>query len=134
MNQNIEYDFIASSKVIRHMIGIGAADILATLIYKYWNKEERLTKYKGDTGFYISNADIMEETCFKIHTIKKNIKLLKDKGLISSKQQGLGKPNFYTLDLEKINKFIKDNEDNYKEWRLEIREQNTYVTPVDAKK
>jgi len=118
------------------MIGIPAADILATLIYKqkYWKKEDRLIEYKEDKGFYISNADIIEETCYKIHTIKKGMKILKDKGLIISKQRGLNLPNFYKLDLDKINNYIGKNKDDYEKWRLKIREKNTSVTLVNSKK
>lgn len=132
----IKYEFIASSKVLRHVINIPAADILATLIYKqqYWESEERLIEYKGDKGFYISNADIMEETCFKIHTIKRCLKILKDEGLIISKQRGLGKPNFYKLDLDKIDEYIEDNKDAYDAWRLKVREENIAVMPVNSKK
>lgn len=136
MKNGIDYAFIASPKVIRFKVGIEAADILATLIYKkgYWNDEEKLFEYKGDIGFYISNSDLEEETCYKSHTIKRGLAKLKNEGLIISKQRGLGQPNFYSLDESIIEQYIEDHLDEYENWRLGIRHKNKLATPINSKK
>ena len=129
MKNEVEYDFIASAKVIRYKINPKAADILATLIYKYrhWKKKGKLANYYGKIGFYISIDDIIEETTFGKSTIQKNIKLLEKEGLLESKQQGLTKPNVYYLDEDKITKYIVDHEEEYKKYRLEVRNRKTSV-------
>ena len=136
MENEIKYAFIASPKVIRHKLGRNTADVLAVLIYKnrYWKLEEKLFEFKGDYGFHISMSDIEEETCIKCHTIKKSLAILKKENLVKSKQQGLGKPNFYSIDEKLIDKYIEDNNDDYEDWRLKVRAQNKLGTPIDSKK
>ena len=43
--KKIEYDFIALPKVVNHKVGMSAAAVLATMIYKYnyWENEGELT-------------------------------------------------------------------------------------------
>ena len=135
MENEIKYAFIASPIVIRHKLGGTTADVLATLIYKYehFKKSEKLFTYKNEIGFHVSISDIEEHTCLRSHTIKKCIAILKKEGLIISKQQGLCKPNFYSIDVEKINEYIEDHQSEYDSWRLEIRAKNKLVTPINSK-
>lgn len=136
MQKEIKYAFIASSKVIRFKVGRDAADILATLMYKYnyFKSVKRLEYYKGHWCFYLSQSDIIEETCIKKHTIKKSLSKLKNEGLIISKQQGLNLPNYYFIDEKLINKYIADYNEEYEEWRLVIRAENKSVTPINSLK
>ena len=126
MENKIEYEFIASSKVIRYKMNTKTADVLATLIYKqdYWSSDDRLVDYKGEKFFYVSHSDIEEETCLGIQVIKRAMKTLINEGLIDSKRQGLGKPNLYYVNPPKVVAYIKNHEAEYKAWRLKIREQN----------
>ena len=131
MQNKIEYDYIASSKVIRHALGPQAADILATLIYKYqyWESQGKLNPHKGLNCFHISINDLREETCFGKSVIDKNIKRLEKEGLIQSFRQGLTKPNLYYLNKDKVVKFIKNNERKYNTWRQGIRSKNSTKSP-----
>lgn len=131
MKNDLEFDFIASTKVIRHALGPQAADILAILIYKYqyWESQGKLKPHKGLNCFYISIIDIREETCFGKSVINKNIKLLEKEGLIQSFRQGLTRPNLYYVNKAKIIKFIKDKEKKYDNWRKEIRCKNSTKSP-----
>ena len=135
MMNELNYAFIASPKVIRYKLGSNTADILAALIYKhrYWNLEDKLFEFKGDNGFHISMSDIEEETCLRIHTIKKCLAILKKENLIRSKQQGLGQPNFYAIDEKLIDKYIEDNKEDYENWRLKIRAENKLGAPINSK-
>ncbi|MDW5289450.1 winged helix-turn-helix domain-containing protein [Formosa sp. PL04] len=135
-NTEIPYDFIATSKVVRIMFDPATADILAVLIYKhkYWEEEGKLEPYKGKIGFYISYSDIKEETGFSENIIKKRIKQLKKAGLIETAQQGLGKPNYYYLDINYIHEYIKDNEPAYEKWRLDVRNENAVPSVENSKK
>ena len=131
MEKKIEHEFIASSKVIRYKMNTNTADVLATLIYKqdYWKSNAELVNHKGIKYFYISHSDIKEETCLGIQVIKRALKTLINEGLISSKRQGLGKPNLYYVNTPKVEAYIKNHEAEYKAWRLKIREQNK-ATPL----
>ncbi|WP_435136773.1 hypothetical protein [Formosa sp. A9] len=113
-----EYEFIKSSKVIRHILNPAAADILATLIYKYkyWAKENKLQKHDGELWFYISLSDLEIETSYKESVLKGRLKDLKERGLIKTKRQGLNKPNLYSLKEKNIIAYIKKNEQTYKDW------------------
>lgn len=133
MKKEKNYTFIASSKVIRYKINPQAADILATLIYKYdyWKSRNELIYFKGRLGFYISHYDIVEEVCYKIGVVQKNLILLKKEGLIDYCRQGLGKPNVYYLDKGRINDYIEKYEHEYEEWRSSIREEKPTVIPIN---
>lgn len=134
MGKEINYEFIAPSKVIRCNVSIVAADVLAVLLAKkrYWKQEGKLFEYKGNIGFHVSISDLEEETCYKSHTIKKGLFQLKKEGLIKSRPQGLGKPNFYSIDVKLIEKYIEDNKGEYENWRLEIRAKNKLVAPINS--
>jgi len=136
MENKKKHDFIASSKVIRYKLGHKAADVLAVLIYKhqYWSREGKLINSNGRSGFYISINDIKEETTFGKGMIHSGIKRLKKEGLLDYKQQGLTKPNIYFIDEAKINKFIKNNEEEYEKWRLNIRDEKVVEFPMDILK
>lgn len=133
-NEKIEYEFIATSKVISHIMGVEAAVILATLMYKYryWENEDKLTSINGFKGFHISHSDIKEETCLGLSVIKRRLKNLIEKGLIKTKRQGLTKPNLYSLDEAAINQYIEDHEEDYKTWRKTLREDNRLERPVNT--
>jgi len=132
--KKIEYDFIALSKVVNHKVGMSAAAVLATMIYKYkyWENKEELTTKGNLKGFYISHSDLKEETCLGLSQIKKAIKELKEENLIRIKRQGQGKPNLYGLDETNINQYIEDNEEDYNNWRLKIREENSSETLINS--
>lgn len=134
MNNEINYSFLPTSKVIRQIVGIPAADILACLMLKnrYWKAEDKLFMYKGNMGFHISLSDIEEETSYRAHTIKKGLSKLKNEGLIISTPQGLGKPNFYSLDENWINEYINGNKGDYDKWRLKVRNKNKPATPINS--
>ena len=105
----MEQSFIASDRVIRHKLGVKAADVLAVLIYKhnYWKSQERLVliKYKGT--FFISLNDLRAETTYSTKLISEAINVLKEAGLVSAIRQGLNKPNRYLIDEEVIANYIK---------------------------
>jgi len=123
----LEYEFIASSKVVRYMINPQAADILAVLIYKYdyWQSKNEIVKYRGLPSFYIPYTDIEEETNYSKNIILKNLKLLEKEGLIKRLRQGLNKPNRYHLDKSKIMNYIKKHEKDYENGRLKIRNKGS---------
>jgi biotin operon repressor len=120
-NQN---SFIASDRVIRYKLNPKAADILAVLIYKhgYWKGEDKLRKKEGREYFFISLNDLIAETGFSKNVIAKNIKLLRQAGLVYSIQQGLGKPNFYSINQEVIDSYIERYRAELKNWQKKIKE------------
>jgi predicted RNA-binding protein with PIN domain len=120
-NQN---SFIASDRVIRYKLNPKAADILAVLIYKhgYWKGEDELIKKEGREYFFISLNDLIAETRFSKNVIAKNIKLLRQAGLVYSIQQGLGRPNLYSINQEVIDSYIERYRGELKKWQKKIRE------------
>jgi DNA-binding transcriptional regulator GbsR (MarR family) len=134
MKNELKYDFIASSKVIRYKLDPKAADVLAVLIYKhqYWAEQGELINFKGRNGFYISIDNIREETCFGKTVIQSSLISLKKEGLIDSKRQGLNKPNVYFLDINNIENYIKNHEAEYHTWKKNIR-ANKAISPVNVR-
>ena len=114
--------FIKSNKIIRFKLGVKEADILATLKYKYeyWKSRNETTKKKGYDCFFISREDIKAETTYGLDTITKAIKKLVNKGLVTKIQQGLNKPNLYSINESEITKFLEDHQAEYDKWRKSI--------------
>ncbi|MGJ5642889.1 hypothetical protein [Formosa sp. S-31] len=135
LNDEISYDFIASSKVIRYKLDPASADILATLMYKfkYWRNEDKLKEYKGEKGFYISHDDLEKETSYSKNIIQNRIKKLKQEKLINVKRQGLNKPNIYFLDLDNIARYINKHEGSYKNYLKDTGGENSSKKPVVPK-
>ena len=95
MNYKLMDSFIASNKVIRHELGVTAADILAELNskYTYWDNTNQLQNRDGALYFFTSLNDLRSETGYSKNVISKHIKILKKHGLVKSIRQGLNKPN-----------------------------------------
>ena len=126
MNTKIEDSFIASNKIIRFKLRTKAADILAVLIYKndYWEEQRKLEWKNGKGYFFISLNDLMAETRFSKNIIAKNINFLKAAGLVHSKQQGLNKPNLYSIDKKLIEQYKTKYKGEFNKWQKKIRENN----------
>jgi len=123
MNYKLMDSFIASNKVIRHELGVTAADILAELNskYTYWDNTNQLQNRDGALYFFTSLNDLRSETGYGKNSISKNIKILKKHGLVKSIRQGLNKPNLYSIDKNAINCFITRHENSFKDWQRIVR-------------
>ena len=123
MNNKLMDSFIASNKVIRHELGVTAADILAELNskYTYWDNTNQLQNRDGALYFFTSLNDLRSETGYGKNSISKNIKILKKHGLVKSIRQGLNKPNLYSIDKNAINCFITRHENSFKDWQRIVR-------------
>ena len=123
MNYKLMDSFIASNQVIRHELGVTAADILAELNskYTYWDNTNQLQNRDGALYFFTSLNDLRSETGYGKNSISKNIKILKKHGLVKSIRQGLNKPNLYSIDKNAINCFITRHENSFKDWQRIVR-------------
>ena len=123
---NKKNSFISSNKIIRFKLGSKAADVLAVLIYKYeyWDNEQRLSKKGPHDYFFISLNDLEAETGFSKGVNSKNIKLLKQAGLVHSIQRGLNLPNYYAIDKLAIEKYKEQHIGDFEKWQKELREKN----------
>ncbi|MEP3836405.1 MAG: winged helix-turn-helix domain-containing protein [Algibacter sp.] len=128
MNNKLMDSFIASNKVIRHELGSTAADILAELNSKYtfWDNKNQLLNRGGALYFFTSLNDLRSETGYSKNVISKHIKILKEHGLVKSIQQGLNKPNLYSINKNEINCFITKHENSFKDWQRIVREVKLY--------
>lgn len=133
-DEGMNYEFIAVPKVVNHKVGLNAGAVLAILIYKYkyWNDQGRLTTKGNFKGFHISHSDIEEEVCLGTSAITKAITKLKKEGLISTKRQGQGDPNFYSVDEGFVEQYIEDHKQFYEDWRKKLRAKNSSKTPVNS--
>lgn len=123
MNVKKQNSFFKSDNVLRYKLGGNAAIILSVLVYKfeYWKKVEKLELRNGRNYFYISLNDLIAETTLTKGVVAKNIKLLKSKGLVYVKQQGLNKPNLYSIDQELIDSYIEKYRHEFQEWQIRTR-------------
>ena len=123
MNNKLMDSFIASNKVIRHELGVTAADILAELNskYTYWDNTNQLQNRDGALYFFTSLNDLRSETGYSKNVISKHIKILKKHGLIKSIRQGLNKPNLYSINKKGINCFITKHESSFRDWQRIVR-------------
>ncbi|MCA0151724.1 helix-turn-helix domain-containing protein [Winogradskyella vincentii] len=128
MNKKSNYSFIASNKVIRHELGVKAADVLATLIYKYkhWENEKKLQLRDELPCFFASLNDLKSETGYNKNIISKHIKILKKHELVKSIQQGLNRPNLYSVNFDAIDRFIAKHEKSFKDWQNSVRAGKLY--------
>ena len=134
MSKKDKNSFIASDKVVRFKLGPQAADVLAVLIYKYgyWMSTERMVIRNGKKYFFISLNDLIAESSYSKSVIAKNIKLLKKEGLVLTIQQGLNKPNLYSLDMGVVESYINKYKVKLKEWQVSIRENS--LTSINRRK
>ena len=120
----MEQSFIASDRVIRHKLGVKAADVLAVLIYKYnyWKSLGKLNSQSQKGTFFISLNDLRAETTYSTKLISEAINVLKEAGLVSAIRQGLNKPNRYLIDEEVIANYIKRYTAELEQWQRNIRD------------
>jgi hypothetical protein len=125
MKNNNEKSFIASYRVVRHKLGVKAADVLAVLIYKYeyWKSRGDLIPRGGEKYFFITLSDLKAETCFSEKVIAKNIKILVKAGLVLSIRQGLSRPNLYSVNQEVVDHYISEHSVDLEKWQTKIREK-----------
>jgi len=120
----MEQSFIASDRVIRHKLGVKAADVLAVLIYKYnyWKSLGKLNSQSQKGTFFISLNDLRAETMYSTKLISDAINVLKEAGLVYTIRQGLNKPNRYLIDEEVIDNYIKEHTGELEQWQRNIRD------------
>ena len=113
-----EKGFNRSSKIMEYKLGIDAARLLNTLIYKhnYWLNENRMIDINGKQGFYITISNLQMETNLKPYAISKALKKLKEERLIEVHKIGLPAVNHYVVNGEAINKYEKAHVKDYEEW------------------
>ena len=124
IEQEFEKGFNRSSKIMEYKLGIDAARLLNTLIYKhnYWLNENRMIDVKGKQGFYITISNLQMETSLKPYAISKALKKLKEERLIEVHKIGLPAVNHYVVDGEAINKYEKAHVKKYEEWIKKLSE------------
>ena len=112
---------------MEHILGIEAARLLNTLIYKhnYWSEEGRFVRLKEGNAFYTTLSDLQVETNMKKFTISKAIKKLKNSGLIAVFKKGLPAKNHYILNEEEIHKFESKYTDDYVAWSEKLRSKSS---------
>lgn len=117
-----EKGFNRSSKIMEYKLGIDAARLLNTLIYKhnYWLKQNRMIDVNGKQGFYITISNLQMETNLKPYAISKALKKLKKERLIEVHKIGLPAVNHYVVNGEAINKYEKANVKKYEEWTKKL--------------
>ena len=115
-NEKIEHKFAKgfnrSSKVLEHKIGINAARLLNTLIYKhnYWLEDERESPFiNGKRAFYITIPNLQVETNLSKSPIQKATKKLVAENLIEVHRIGTPSKNYYIVNGEAINKLESDH-------------------------
>ena len=122
-NEKIEHKFVKgfnrSSKVLEHKIGINAARLLNTLIYKhnYWLEDERESPFiNGKRAFYITIPNLQVETNLSKSPIQKATKKLVAENLIEVHRIGTPSKNYYIVNGEAINKLESDHAEVYEKW------------------
>jgi len=122
-NEKIEHKFSKgfnrSSKVLEHKIGINAARLLNTLIYKhnYWLEDERESTFiNGKRAFYIIIPNLQVETNLSKDPIQKAIKKLVAENLIEVHKKGIPSKNYYIVNGEAIYKLERDHAKIYEKW------------------
>lgn len=129
--EKIEYKFEKgfnmSSKIMEHILGIEAARLLSTLIYKhnYWSGEGRFVRLKEGNAFYTTLSDLQVETNMKPYTIGKAIKKLEESRLMIVKKTGLPAKNHYILNKKNISKFDSKYKDEYLAWSEKLRSKSS---------
>ncbi len=117
--EKIEYKsekgFNWSSKIMEFKLGINAARLLNTLIYKqnYWIDENGMVKLEEGYAFYITISNLQWETNMTPHAIGKAIKILKKSGLIKVKKRGLPAKNHYILNRKAIQNYDAKYKDEF---------------------
>ncbi len=116
--QEFEKGFNRSSKIMEYKIGIDAARLLNTLIYKhnYWIDEDRMVKLEEGEAFWITIPNLQGETNMKPFTIKKAIKNLEKLKLIEVYRRGVPSKNHYILNREAILGFDDRYKNEYEDW------------------
>lgn len=128
--EKIEYKFEKgfnkSSKIMEFELGIEAARLLNTLIYKhnYWSEKGKYVNLKEGNAFYVTISDLQVETNMKPYTISKAIKKLRNSGLITVFKIGLPAKNHYILNEKEILKFESKYKDDYEAWSVKLRSKS----------
>jgi len=122
-NEKIEHKFVKgfnrSSKVLEHKLGINAARLLNTLIYKhnYWLEDERESTFiNGKRAFYITIPNLQVETNLSKSPIQNAIKKLVAENLIEVHKIGIPAKNHYIVNSEAIYKLESDHAKEYEKW------------------
>ncbi len=124
ITHEFEKGFNRSSKIMENKLGIDAARLLNTLIYKhnYWLSENRMINVRGKQGYYITISNLQMETNLNPYAISKALKKLKKEKLIEVHKIGLPAVNHYVINGYAINKFEKDHVKDYEEWIKKLSE------------
>ncbi len=124
ITHEFEKGFNRSSKIMENKLGIDAARLLNTLIYKhnYCLSENRMINVRGKQGYYITISNLQMETNLNPYSISKALKKLKKEKLIEVHKIGLPAVNHYVINGYAINKFEKDHVKDYEEWIKKLSE------------